>query len=87
MAALEQKEGLEHEAYRKGEAAFHSKTFMENPAPLSKLPALFGANWKQVRYHNLIRLGGDIERSGLSDYPKATLLGSLLLYAKTFNSA
>ena len=70
----------EHDFYRAGEAAFHSQEFMEDPANLKTAESLFGENWQQKRYHNLVRLGGDVLRSGLGENPKATVLGGLVWY-------
>lgn len=80
LTRLTLEEGYEHDCYKRGQQAFESKAFMEDTKTLASLPALFGVNWKQIRYHHLVRLGADIERAGLGDYPKATLLGSMLLY-------
>ena len=81
-AKLEQESDLEHKFYRQGEQLFNSKSFMEDNDPTKAIQALFGEDWKRTRYHNLVRLGGDVLRSGLAEYPKATLLGALLAYAK-----
>lgn len=72
----------EHTFYRLGEAAFNSKLFMEDESFTVKLSAFFGEKWKQIRYRNLVRLGADIENSGLAEYSKATILGGLLYYTK-----
>jgi len=74
---IEQDNGIEHTFYRAGEKAFNSKTFMEEDEPIKEIQALFCEAWKRTRYHNLVRLGGDILRSGLAEYPKATILGAL----------
>lgn len=79
---IEQASGLEHDFYRAGERAFHSQAFMGNTIHLAALEAILGVNWKRLRYHHLVRLGGDILRSGLASYSKATILGALLFYAK-----
>ena len=39
-----------------------------------------GSEWKQKRFHHLVRLGGDIIKSGLADYSKPTIVGGLILY-------
>ncbi len=79
---INQNDGTEHAFFRTGEMAFDSKTFMESTSAIELTQSVFGHDWKATRYHNLVRLGGDIERSGLADYPKATILGGLLHYAK-----
>ena len=76
----------EHDFYRSGELAFHSQDFMEDPINLKTAEALFGEFWKQKRYHNLVRLGGDVLRSGLGEYPKATVLGGLGWYASQYTN-
>ena len=76
------KANREHHYFTLGEAAFNDKAFSDNKAGLEKAKRLFGDNWKQTRYHNLVRLGGDILRSPLGEFPKATILGGLLEWAK-----
>jgi len=82
LTEITQKPGTEHTFYRLGEASFHSKLFMDATLHLNKAKQLLGDDWKKLRYHNLVRLGGDVLRSGLGEYPKATLLGALLHYAE-----
>lgn len=82
ITKLEQESDLEHKLYRQGEQLFNSKTFVEDDAPTKAIQALFGEDWKRTRYHNLVRLGGDVLRSGLSEYPKATILGALCWHAR-----
>lgn len=72
----------EHVFYKAGSEAFNSKQFMDEETGIEAAKAVFGDDWKKARYHNLVRLGGDVLRSGLAEYPKATLLGALLAYAK-----
>ncbi len=86
IAKLEQESNLEHKFYRQGEQLFNSKMFMENEEPTKVIQALFGEGWKRTRYHNLVRLGGDILRSGLAEYPKATILGALCWHASQSDS-
>ncbi len=74
-------QGLEHQFYKLGEGAFHSKEFMEKDHSSEELQTYFGNHWKKFRYHNLVRLGADILRSELAEYSKATVLGALLWYA------
>ncbi len=81
IAKLEQESGLEHRCYRQGEQLFNSKIFMEDDKPTKAAQALFGESWKRTRYHHLVRLGGDVLRSGLAEYPKATILGALCWHA------
>lgn len=40
-----------------------------------------GEDWKTLRFRNLVRLGADIESSGLGSLSRATLMG-VLLYQK-----
>ena len=72
----------EHQYYRCGEAAFADKAISENQGALEKARALFGEKYKKVRYHHLVRLGADIQNSPLGEFPKATILGGLLTFAK-----
>lgn len=81
LQKIEQESGIEHTFYRAGEAAFNSQSFMEEGAPIKEAEALLGEDWKRIRYHNLVRLGGDILRSGLAKYPKATIVGGLVWHA------
>lgn len=37
-----------------------------------------GENWKALRFQNLVRLGSDIENTGLAALSRATLVGALL---------
>jgi len=55
---------------------------MEDSTQKEAVKKAYAHSWKKMRVHHLIRLGGDIIQSGLSDYPKATLLGGLLHCAK-----
>lgn len=82
LLKIDQESGVEHDFYRAGEAAFNSKAFMEEEEPIKEVEALFGEDWKRTRYHNLVRLGGDILRSGLAGHPKATILGALFWHKK-----
>lgn len=79
---IARKASQEHHYYQIGEAAFNDKAFIESKAGVEKACALFGEKYKQVRYHNLVRLGADILRSPMGDFPKATVLGGLIEYAK-----
>lgn len=72
----------EHGFYKMGELAFNSKQFMDETTSIEAAKTIFGDDWKKTRYHNLVRLGGDIVRSGLAEYPKSTILGALLSYAR-----
>ena len=72
----------EHVFYKLGTNAFNSKQFMENKTVSEEIKACSREKWKKERYHNLVRLGGDILRSGLAEYKKATILGGLLFYKK-----
>jgi len=82
VAELTERPAAEHEFYRLGEASFADKESIGNTPQLEKMKALLGEQWKRWRYHHLVRLGGDIIRSGLSEYPTATVLGALLYYAE-----
>jgi hypothetical protein len=73
-------EAMEHRFYQTGQAAFQSLQFIEDPRAIEAAKKLFGETWKQIRYHNLVRLGGDILKSGLGKYHKATVLGALLSF-------
>ena len=86
MTNLEQESDLEHKFYRQGEQLFGSKTFMKDNDPTKAIQALFGEDWKRTRYHSLVRLGGDVLRSGLADYPMATILGALCWHANRANT-
>lgn len=79
---IEKNTTQEHQFYRFGEAAFSSKAFMKNESAIDLLKKIFGDAWKKTRYHNLVRLGGDVLRSNLSSFPKATILGGFLWHAK-----
>lgn len=83
---MEQEPGIEHIFYRAGQAAFNSKIFMKDGEPVKEVQALFGEDWKRTRYHNLVRLGGDILRSSLAKYPKATILGALFWHVNQANN-
>ena len=49
---------------------------------VNKSPLPIGESWQQKRYHNLVRLGGDVLRSGLGEHHKATVLGGLVWYSR-----
>lgn len=82
LQKIEQESSIEHVFYQAGEAAFNSKAFMEEEEPIKEAKTLFGEDWKRTRYHHLVRLGGDILRSGLAEHPKATILGALFWHKK-----
>jgi hypothetical protein len=76
MNTIKDKAEKEHEFYRLGEDCFNNKVFMEEKE--RDLSAIFGQDYKRIRYHHLVRLGGDITRSGFAEFPKATVLGAFL---------
>ncbi len=78
---IENGDNNEHSLYKQGQVAFNSETFMNDKTAISKAQSIFNQEWKRVRFHNLVRLGGDILSSGLGEYHKATILGALLYYA------
>lgn len=78
---IAQENSAQHAFYRQGEHVFNNSGSTEDGEPMQAIPAIFGKNWKRIRYHNLVRLGGDILRSGLAEYAKATILGALCWYA------
>jgi len=63
MNTIKDKAEKEHEFYRLGEDCFNNKVFMEEKE--RDLSAIFGQDYKRIRYHHLVRLGGDITRSVL----------------------
>lgn len=79
--ALE-KSDYEHIAFKLGRASFDSEHFMltTQAEQIDLAKQYFGDTWKSTRYHNLVRIGGDVLSAGLGEYNKATLLGSLLLF-------
>lgn len=77
--SINNNDGSEHLFYKSGQTAFDSKLFMNNEEIQKQLQNLFGDDWKKTRYHNLVRLGGDVVRSGLAEFPKAVILGGLLI--------
>ncbi len=83
LGKIEQEAGMEHSFYQSGQAAFNSKIFMDNKDGLESIHMLLGETWKQQRYHHLVRLGGDVLRSGLAEFPKATILGALFCHKET----
>ena len=73
---------LEHQFYGAGKTAFSDKKFMDDDRAIETAKSLFAKEWKKVRYHNLVRLGGDILRSNLAEHSKSTILGALLRHAE-----
>lgn len=45
---------------------------------LTKVKNSLGEDWKALRFRHLVRLGADIESSGLGSLSRATLMGALL---------
>jgi hypothetical protein len=85
LKSLNLNDGKEHIYHTAGKAAFENKDFMQQdfiPVKVKKQP-----EWKRTRYHNLVRLGGDIIKTGLAEYTKATILGALIYYAKKSKGA
>jgi len=80
---IESNPGQEHLFYQKGKSAFANKKFMEEKQAIEIAKKLFQQDWKKKRYHHLVRLGGDITRSGLGKFSKATVLGALLWYQQS----
>ena len=66
----------EHQIYAVG------KSFLElnkgKKEYLDELKTILGNEWKASRFRNLVRLGADIENSGLGSLSRATLIGALL---------
>lgn len=58
------------------------KTFLEskkrNESHLENIKKMLGDDWNAVRFRNLVRLGADIENSGLGSLSRATLVGAFL---------
>lgn len=72
----------EHQAFKRGRESFDSENFMltTQAEQIDNSKQRFGDEWKKTRYHNLVRIGGDVLAQGLGEYNKATLLGALLMY-------
>ena len=79
METITQQPELEHDYYRLGERSFQQVT--DDNKTNAPIQAKWGDPWKRLRYHHLVRLGGDVLRSGLADYAPATVLGALLYQA------
>jgi hypothetical protein len=77
LAAVQAIPWLEHQWYRLGQATFHCNKHDEKA-----YYHLWGQKWQQQRYHHLVRLGGDIARTELVQYPPATILGALCWIVK-----
>ncbi len=77
----------EHDFYKIGSAVFNARNYEYQSSKNSKrdqLFALFGQEYEKIRFHNIVRLGGDIIASGLSEYHKATVVGSIHFIAKQY---
>jgi hypothetical protein len=74
--SLNEELDMEHHFYLLG------KSFLElnknNNSTLDFIKNKFGDNWESVRFNNIVRIGADIENTGLASIPRATLVGALL---------
>jgi hypothetical protein len=80
---LEQaKEFLDGQVNREHKLYSLGKSFLEinknKETHLALVKKILGDDWKSLRFRNLVRLGADIENSGLGTLSRPTLIGSLL---------
>ena len=75
--------GMENYFYQLGDRIFGSIESEFDGAKKDELIALFGFEFNRLRYHHLVRLGGDIIASGLVDYHKNVRVGWLWYLSKT----
>ena len=75
-AFMDEDVSLEPQLYALGRAFFSQPTNNEKNMPFLK--GLFGEAWKKQRFMHLVRLGADIENSGLGTLPRPVLVGALL---------
>lgn len=75
-AHLNSDDNTEHKLYSIGE--WFLKLHKNDETNLQYIKKMAGDNWKSVRFKNVVRLGADIEKSGLDTLPRATLVGALL---------
>jgi hypothetical protein len=66
----------EHQIYAIGKSFLEQNKKKEEH--LEQLKKMLGEDWKALRFRNLVRLGADIENSGLGTLSRATLIGALL---------
>ncbi|WP_440993200.1 hypothetical protein [Cysteiniphilum litorale] len=74
----------EHDFYKIGSAVFNARNYEYQSSKRDQLFALFGQEYEKIRFHNIVRLGGDIIASGLSEYHKATVVGSIHFITKQY---
>lgn len=76
-------EADEHKYYKMGSHFFSKPESEINYTKYQMLQKVLGDNWQKIRFHNLVRLGGDIHLTGLDEYHKATIMGAFLAYSKS----
>ncbi|MBA2649171.1 MAG: conjugal transfer protein TraD [Legionella sp.] len=79
-AFLDEDVDREYQIYAIGKSFLELKKNKEEF--LETLKKILGADWKNLRFRNLVRLGADIENAGLSTLSRATLVGALLYYQR-----
>ncbi len=72
----------EHKYYAIGSDYFAKPESEKDEIKLDLLNKTLGDQWQKIRFHNLVRLGGDIQATGLGEYHKATIMGAFLTYSK-----
>ena len=73
---LDEDVSTEHALFTLGKTFLESKS--KNERHLINIKMILGDDWNAVRFRNLVRLGADIENSGLGTLSRATLVGAFL---------
>lgn len=73
---LDSEIAIEHHLYTIGKKFLALQ--LNDKQHLDIIQKIYGVDWKTSRFHNLVRLGADIDNACLGSLPRPTLVGAFL---------